>query len=249
MLQNIDFAASVGIRKLCGRKKFYDRKPIFLEETCSSRKKWALLSRNGCFFSTPTFEASPSLFFSEPQLHLSWPDNLFPHLLLLLTQGLIRENGSNWVSSPARNRISPPRPFHCLIIIIITIKSDVLLTDFEKKEMKRSETMLTKKVKACWSEGTQLDPADYSDLRNFSNFLHPSFPVAHNFYGDKSFLSIWLDFGGFKLRIQNVFTTTVELFSKFTWILVFRENSKIYWHAQRILFSLSNSWSARGWQQ
>ena len=133
---------------------------------------------------------------------------------LLLTQGLIRENGSNWVSSPARNRISPPRPFHCLIIIIITIKSDVLLTDFEKKEMKRSETMLTKKVKACWSEGTQLDPADYSDLQNFSNFLHPSFPAAHNFYGDKSFLSIWLDFGGFKLRIQNVFTTTVELFSK-----------------------------------
>ena len=68
-----------------------------------------------------------------------------------------------------------------------------------KKEMKRSETMLTKKVKACWSEGTQLDPTDYSDLQNFSNFLHPSFPVAHNFYGDKSFLSIWLDFGGFKL--------------------------------------------------
>ena len=83
-----------------------------------------------------------------------------------------------------------------------------------KKEMKGSETMLTKKVKACWSEGTQLDPADYSDLQNFSNFLHPSFPAAHNFYGDKSFLSIWLDFGGFKLRIQNVFTTVVELFSK-----------------------------------
>ena len=105
-----------------------------------------------------------------------------------------------------------------------------------KKEMKRSETMLTKKVKACWSEGTQLDPADYSDLQNFSNFLHPSFPGAHNFYGDKSFLSIWLDFGGFKLWIQNVFTTgRLNYSQKSAWILVFRENSKSYWHAQRIL--------------
>ena len=39
VLQSIDFAASVGIRKWWWRKKFHDRKPILLEETGSSRKK------------------------------------------------------------------------------------------------------------------------------------------------------------------------------------------------------------------
>ena len=93
----------------------------FTIENRFSWKKLVLRERSKLFSPEMAVSFQPQLLrrallsvFSEPQLHLSWPDNLFPHLLLLLTQGLIRENGSNWVSSPARNRISPQDHFTAL---------------------------------------------------------------------------------------------------------------------------------------